>query len=133
MRLFGGPLPKAIELSAAAVEGRGRVLELACGTGLFSDALAPVVGELLATDYAEAMVAEARTRAGHHGNASFSQRDLYGRSRAMSAALAAVSFPGQRRFTLETLRMTIADAGLSVEQAELIPGLLPIGFVVARR
>ncbi|MCB9777682.1 MAG: class I SAM-dependent methyltransferase [Alphaproteobacteria bacterium] len=184
MRLLGGPLPEAIELSAAAVEGLGRVLEIACGTGLFSDALAPVVGGLLATDYAEAMVAQARARAGHHGNATFSQRDLYAlgepersfdavvaanvlhlvpdlegalqalatvlvpggslvvptychaqdwRSRAVSTALAAVSFPGRRRFTLETLRSAVADAGFTVEQAELVPGLLPIGFVVARR
>jgi phosphatidylethanolamine/phosphatidyl-N-methylethanolamine N-methyltransferase len=183
MRLFGGPLPRAIELAVAAVDGRRRVLEIACGTGLFSEALAPVVGELLSTDYAEAMVGQARARAGTHPNARFSRRDLYAlgephhsfdavvaanvlhllpdlegglramrevlapggllvvptychaehwRSRAASAALAVVSFPGQRRFTLESLCQAVTNAGLDVEQTESIPGVLPIGVLVAR-
>ncbi len=177
LRLFGGLLPRAIELSVAAAEGRRRVLEIACGTGLFSEALAPVVGSLLATDYAEAMVAAARARAGHHPNASFAQRDLYAlgeptgsfdavvaanvlhllpdleeglrvigdalgpggllvvptychaqdwRSRTMSAVLAAVSLPGRRRFTLESLRLAVTDIGCWSERSSS-PACSPSG------
>lgn len=63
MRLFGGPLPRMLELVAAEVSGARRVLELAAGTGLVTAVIAPVVGELLATDYAEAMVSRVTQRA----------------------------------------------------------------------
>lgn len=56
MRLFGGPLDAMLPLVTEEVRGLGRVLELAAGTGLVTQAIAPVVGELVATDYAEAMV-----------------------------------------------------------------------------
>jgi len=58
MWLFGGPLDAMLPLVADEVSGRERVLELAAGTGLVTAAIAPVVGELVATDYAEAMVAK---------------------------------------------------------------------------
>ena len=44
MGLLGGPLPRTVELVAAAVSGATRVLEVASGTGLVSAAIAPVVG-----------------------------------------------------------------------------------------
>lgn len=62
MKLLGGPLPMAKEWSAAAVEGLGAVLEVASGTGLFTVALAPKVGQLVATDYAGAMVEQTKKR-----------------------------------------------------------------------
>lgn len=62
MRLLDGPLPHATAWTAAAVEGSGRVLEVAAGTGLFSVEIAPRVGELVATDYAEAMVRRVRAK-----------------------------------------------------------------------
>ena len=62
MTLFGGPLAAVLPLVAEEVEGLERVLELAAGTGLVSAAIAPVVGELVATDYAEAMVAKVEDR-----------------------------------------------------------------------
>jgi hypothetical protein len=49
----------------------------------------------------------------------------------VSGVLSAFSFPAARRFTLEGLVSSVTDAGFSVLQAELVPGLLPIGFVVA--
>lgn len=62
MTLFGGPLAAMLPLVAEEVEGLERVLELAAGTGLVSAAIAPVVGELVATDYAEAMVVKVEER-----------------------------------------------------------------------
>ena len=62
MTLFGGPLQAMLPLVAEEVDGLERVLELAAGTGLVSAAIAPVVGELVATDYAEAMVAKLEGR-----------------------------------------------------------------------
>jgi len=58
MTLFGGPLEAMLPLVVEEVDGLERVLELAAGTGLVSAVVAPVVGELVATDYAEAMVAK---------------------------------------------------------------------------
>ena len=55
-RFLGRPLPRALALAAAAVLGRADVLELAAGTGAFTAAIAPEVGALIATDYAQAMV-----------------------------------------------------------------------------
>lgn len=181
MGLLGGPLPRTVELVVSAVSGAARVLELASGTGLVSEAIAPVVGELLATDYAAAMVEKTRARVGHLPNVRCEVRDLYAlrepegsfdavvaanvlhllpdlpgglaamravlrpggrlvvptychaqdaRARLVSAVLALVSFPGRRRFDLATLRVAVEEAGFAVEQTELLPGLLPIGFVV---
>jgi phosphatidylethanolamine/phosphatidyl-N-methylethanolamine N-methyltransferase len=55
-------------------------LEIGSGTGLVTVAVAPVVGELLATDYAEAMVERTRSRVAAAGltNVRCEQRDLYG-------------------------------------------------------
>lgn len=78
MLVLVGPLPQATALVAETVAGSARVLEIASGTGLVSQAIAPGVGELLATDYAWAMV-ERRECAS-----------------VVSAVLALVSFPGHR-------------------------------------
>jgi ubiquinone/menaquinone biosynthesis C-methylase UbiE len=56
MLLLGGPLQPMVRLVAEEVSGLDRVLEVAAGTGLVTRALAPVVGSLVATDYARAMV-----------------------------------------------------------------------------
>ena len=182
MGLLGGPLPRTVELVAAAVSGATRVLEVASGTGLVSAAIAPVVGELLATDYAAAMVEKTRARVGQLPNVRCEVRDLYAlgevdgsfdavvaanvlhllpdlagglgamrrvlrpggrlvvptychaqdaRARLVSAVLALVSFPGQRRFDLDGLTAAVEAAGFAVDTRELVPGLLPIGFVAA--
>ncbi len=78
-RMLGKPLPRALALTAAAVRGRGRVLELAAGTGLFTAAIAPEVGALVATDYAQAMVdaLSARVRVAGLTNVTCARADLY--------------------------------------------------------
>lgn len=182
MRLLGGPLPRMIALTAAAVRGSPRVLEVAAGTGLVTSALARSAGELVATDYSAAMVErlEARMRAEGHTHVRCEQADLYaldfeagsfdavvaanvlhlvpdlpgalaalrrvlkpgGRciaptychdetalSWVVSRALAATGFPGHRRFSARGLREALERAGLRVERAETLRGVLPIGYV----
>ena len=78
-RFLARPVPRMLELAAEARRGRGRVLEVAAGTGLVTAAIAPVVGELVATDYAEAMVRrlEARVRGAGLPNVRCEQADLH--------------------------------------------------------
>lgn len=77
MTLLGGPMPETVRRVAAEVEGSERVLELAAGTGLVSRAIAPVVGELVATDYAAAMVEQLDAVVGDLPNVETRQLDLY--------------------------------------------------------
>lgn len=56
------PMPRMLELTTEAVRGSARVLEVAAGTGLVTAALAPHVGSLVATDYADNMVARLAAR-----------------------------------------------------------------------
>ncbi len=56
LRVLAKPLPRMLELTCAAAEGALRALEVAAGTGLVTTALAAAVKELIATDYADAMV-----------------------------------------------------------------------------
>lgn len=185
MRLLGGPLRRASELSAQAVRGAGRVLEVGAGTGLVTAALARSARQVIATDYAGAMVrllADRVTRAGL-ANVACEQADVYAlrfepsgfdavvatnllhllpdlpaalvalrrvlkpqgllivptycheetaTAQLLSRLLALTGFPGQRRFTLRSLQAALADSGLGVTHAELLPGVLPIGYVQGR-
>ena len=184
MLLLGGPIPAAIAGVVDLVRGSERVLEVASGTGLFTVAMAPAVGAIIATDYAEAMVEQTRARVAGLDNVRCEVRDVYqlgddlhdldavvaanvlhllpdlegGLSvmratlrpggllvvptychaqtpvaRAVSSAMALVSFPARRRFDLASLRDAVSAAGFVIERAELIPGLLPIGLVAGRR
>lgn len=185
MRLLGGPLSRALPDIAAAVRGRERVLEVAAGTGLVTRALAPVVGSLVATDYAPAMVEQLRERVVDASLENVETRvlDLYtlDESDAYDAIVAAnvlhlvpdldgaldalvralppggrlvlptyahaesvlaqivsrlmglVGFPGQRRLTLQALTERVRDHGLTIVQARVLPGLLPLALVVADR
>ena len=47
----------------------------------------------------------------------------------VSRLLAVSGFPGQRRFTMQSLRSALEDSGLQINREELLPGLIPIGFV----
>ncbi|MBA3396760.1 MAG: methyltransferase domain-containing protein [Deltaproteobacteria bacterium] len=78
-RLLSRPIPRMLELAVEAAEDNERVLEVAAGTGLITTAIAPVVGELIATDYAAAMVKqlEARVREAGISNVRCEQADLY--------------------------------------------------------
>lgn len=61
-RFLSRPVPRMLELAVEAAKGKRRVLEVAAGTGLLTTAIAPVVGELVATDYAAAMVQQLEVR-----------------------------------------------------------------------
>lgn len=169
------------------MDGLGDVLEVASGTGLFTIAITPRVGRLVATDFAEAMVERTRARVEAAGlpNVCCETADLGalpyedgafdavvaanvlhlvpdlgaalaslrrvlrtgGRlvaptfcheqtmlSRLVSRVLGPLArFPRQRHFSLDSLARAIEAAGFRVVKAQAIPGLLPIGFVVAEK
>ena len=79
-RFLSRPVPRMLELVTEAAHGRARVLEVAAGTGLITTAIAPVVGELIATDYAASMVHALETRVREAGltNVTCEHADLYG-------------------------------------------------------
>lgn len=182
MSLLGRPIPRMIELAGEATRGLGRMLEVAAGTGLVTQAIAAGAGEVVATDYSAAMVAalERRVRNAGLANVRCELADLYalrfgdgsfdavvaanvlhlvpdlpgalaalrravkpgGRvvvptfchdetalSWIASRALAVTGFPGHRRFTAKSLRQAVEDAGIRVTRTELLPGLIPIGYV----
>jgi ubiquinone/menaquinone biosynthesis C-methylase UbiE len=182
MAILGGPIPRMVALAADAVRGSARVLEVAAGTGLVTTSLARAADEVVATDYAAAMVAalEARVKRDGLTNVRCEQADVYalrfepgsfdavvaanvlhlvpdlegaiaalvrvlrpgGRlvvptychaqttaSRVLSRLLAVTGFPGRRRFTLERLRDAVETAGIEISRVELLPGLIPIGYV----
>lgn len=78
-RFLSRPVPRMLHLAVEAARGKGRVLEVAAGTGLITTAIAPVVGELIATDYATEMVKqlEARVRDAKLTNVRCEQADIY--------------------------------------------------------
>lgn len=182
LRPLGRPLPRMLELVAEAVSGRTRVLEVAAGTGLVTPVLAQAADEVVATDYAAAMVDHLREKVAAAGstNVECRQADIYelpfepGSFDAVVAAnvlhlvpdlegalaalvgmlrpggvlvaptfchdetwlswfvsrlLAVTGFPGQRRFTVKSLRTALETAGLAVDRCEAIPGLLPVGYL----
>ncbi len=182
LRLLGGALPRMLELTGEAVRGRGRVLEVAAGTGLVTTVLARSAGEVIATDYAQEMVrmVERRVRDAGLGNVTCEQADIYALrfgpgtfdavvaanvlhlvpdldaalaslrrvlkpsgkivvptfchdetrvSWLMSRLLSVTGFPGHRRFTARSLRKALEDVGVVVERAEVLAGLIPIGYV----
>jgi phosphatidylethanolamine/phosphatidyl-N-methylethanolamine N-methyltransferase len=79
LRMLRKPLPRMIELTAEAVRGTQRVLEVAAGTGLVTAALAESAQSVLATDYAPGMVAivERRMREAGYSHVHCQQADLY--------------------------------------------------------
>ena len=78
-RFLSRPVPRMLELVTDAARGRARVLEVAAGTGLLTTAIAPVVQQLIATDYAAAMVEQLEVRVREAGlpNVTCEQADLY--------------------------------------------------------
>jgi phosphatidylethanolamine/phosphatidyl-N-methylethanolamine N-methyltransferase len=59
---FGRPLPRVLELTGSGVSGAETVLEVAAGTGLMTAVIAPRVRQVVATDYADSMLAILRER-----------------------------------------------------------------------
>lgn len=79
MIVLGQPMERAVELSAGAVHGAARVLEVAAGTGLFTLSLARAAASVVATDFAPEMVQALRTRVEAAGvtNIECREADLY--------------------------------------------------------
>ncbi|HVJ15257.1 MAG TPA: class I SAM-dependent methyltransferase [Polyangiaceae bacterium] len=79
MRLLGGPLPRVLELTAEAVRGADTVLEVAAGTGIFTNIIARGARHVVATDYSAPMVEELRKRVAASGssNVECRQADIY--------------------------------------------------------
>ena len=77
--VLGRPLPRVLELTASAVSAGDTVLEVAAGTGLLTAAIAPRVRQVVATDYAEGMLAILRERMKSAGisNVEAARRDIY--------------------------------------------------------
>lgn len=77
--VFGRPMPRILELTAAGVAGAGTVLEVAAGTGVVTAAVAPRVRRLVAVDYSERMLAHLRRRVMETGlsNVQCAAADLY--------------------------------------------------------
>lgn len=77
--VFGRPLPRVLELTASSVSGADTVLEVAAGTGLMTAVIAPRVRQVVATDYAESMLAILRERMKSAGisNVVVEHRDIY--------------------------------------------------------
>lgn len=76
MRLLGRPMAAMAPRLSEAVKGL-RVLELAAGTGLVTEVLAGSAREVVATDYAEAMVEHLMVRTADLRNVTCRQADLY--------------------------------------------------------
>ena len=184
LRILGRPIPRMLELTREAVRGRERVLEVAAGTGLVTVAVAELAGELIATDYASAMVEMLARRIRELGltNVRCEQADIYALrfeaesfdavvaanvlhlvpdldgalaalhrvlkrggklvaptfchdetwlSAILSRAASLTGFPSHRRFNARSLRSAIERFGGCIDRAEMLPGLVPIGYVEA--
>lgn len=79
MVLLGRPIPRMVELVGETVRGSGLILEVGAGTGLVTPTLARAANEVIATDYAPAMVEalDARVRKEGLTNVRCEQADLY--------------------------------------------------------
>lgn len=64
------------EAVACMIRPDDRVLECACGTGAISAAIAPVCAHLVATDYSEGMLSQARKKLTTHLNVTVEQADI---------------------------------------------------------
>jgi len=182
--VLGRPLPRMLELASEAVHGKGRVLEVAAGTGIVTSAIAGTSGTVVATDYAVAMVEALEQRVQDAGlkNVTCEQADIYAlpysagefdavvaanvlhlvpdlpaaikalrnvtkpggllvaptfchdqtkTSWVLSRLFAVSGFPCYRRFNTRSLRSALEDNGLQIVRTELLPGVIPIGYVEA--
>ena len=77
--VLGRPLPRMMDLASDAVRGKGKVLEVAAGTGIVTEAIAQTSNSVVATDYAEAMVEALQQRVRDAGleNVTCEQADIY--------------------------------------------------------
>jgi ubiquinone/menaquinone biosynthesis C-methylase UbiE len=68
---------KEIQARVADTLKDQRVLELACGTGYWTERYAPVATSVLATDYNQAMLDVAQTKSFPTGKVEFAMADIY--------------------------------------------------------
>lgn len=74
---YNGAVNKALsEKVAELVNEHDEVLECACGTGMISKRVAPRCKKLLATDFSESMLKQARKKCSSFDNISFSFADI---------------------------------------------------------
>ena len=66
--------PSALE-KLSQENGLGRAIELGCGTGYFTNALAKAADTVVATDFCEGMLARAKEQLGGIGNITFQKED----------------------------------------------------------
>lgn len=64
------------EAVARMIRPDDRVLECACGTGAISVAIAPACARVVATDYSEGMLKQARKKLATHSNVTVEQADI---------------------------------------------------------
>jgi ubiquinone/menaquinone biosynthesis C-methylase UbiE len=79
LALLARPFPRMRRLTAGALHGCRRVLEVAAGTGALTSAIAQVAEHVVSTDYADAMVERLRdyvTRVGL-SNVEVARQDVY--------------------------------------------------------
>jgi phosphatidylethanolamine/phosphatidyl-N-methylethanolamine N-methyltransferase len=131
---FGRPLPRVLELTASGVSGAETVLEVAAGTGLMTAVIAPRVRQVVATDYADNMLAvlgelcQVLRPGGTLITPTF-VHDETALAWVASRVLANVlGQPMHRRFTAASLRQTLEQRDLRISRAETIPGLIPIAY-----
>ncbi|MCL2626234.1 MAG: class I SAM-dependent methyltransferase [Cystobacterineae bacterium] len=79
LRITVGAMPKLVEVLKEEFVGAGRILELAAGTGVATEALAQVAQEVVAVDYAAAMVEQLKARVEQAGlkHVRCLQADIY--------------------------------------------------------
>ena len=72
-----GPMPRMLKLVEEAVAGQQRVLEVAAGTGQVTAVLTRAATQVVATDYAAAMVEQLQLKMADSSNVICQQANLY--------------------------------------------------------
>lgn len=114
------------EAVARMIRPDDRVLECACGTGAISVAIAQVCARLVATDYSEGMLSQARKKLATHSNVTVEQADITALSYAADSFDVAVAGnvihllpePGD---ALKELKRVVRPGGTIIVPTYVIP------------
>ena len=75
--IYNGKVNRQVQAEVAALmDSSDRVLECACGAGMFSVPIAEKCGELIATDYSTGMLTQAKKACRHLSNVTFKRADI---------------------------------------------------------
>lgn len=74
-QVVGNEILSLISLELLKESELGYVLELGCGTGLYTESLQKISDKVLATDFSEEMIAKAQQKRGHLENVAFQKAD----------------------------------------------------------